>query len=157
MLLEEKIDEKDLMILAYLQQDARDSFRKISKALNLSVTSLISRVKKLEKLGIIKGYTAIVDYTKLGFDFPVLIDVKVSKGKLFEVEKEIAAHPNVLAVYDITGEFDVAILAIFKTRKDLDNFVKKLQKMEYVERTNTKLILNTIKDDRKIQLTKLAK
>ncbi|MGQ4832382.1 MAG: Lrp/AsnC family transcriptional regulator [Candidatus Asgardarchaeia archaeon] len=148
----EIIDEKDAKIIEYLQDDARASYRQISKELGISITSLISRIKKLEKKGIIKGYVALIDYSKLGFDFPVLIDIRIAKGKLLEVEKEIARHPNVLAVYDITGEFDVTVLAIFKNRKELDSFVKKLQQIEYVERTNTKLILNTIKDERKIKL-----
>jgi len=88
----------------------------------------------------------------LGYSLPVIIDVRVSKGKLFEVKREIARHPNVLAVYDITGDFDVAVLAVFKTRRELDAFVKMLQRMEYVERTHTKIILNIIKDERELPI-----
>ena len=52
----------------------------------------------------------------------------------------------------VTGDFDVVVLAIFKTRKGLDQFIKKLQAYKYVERTNTKLILNTIKDSSTIKI-----
>ena len=71
---------------------------------------------------------------------------------MFEVENEIAKSKNVIAVYDVTGDFDVVVLAIFKTRKGLDQFIKKLQAYKYVERTNTKLILNTIKDSSTIKI-----
>ena len=97
-------------------------------------------------MNIIRDYTITLDYSQLGYNLPVIIDVKVSKGQLFEVEKEIAKNENVIAVYDITGEFDVTVLATFKSRRDLDKFIKDLQRMEYVERTYTKLILNTIKE-----------
>ena len=86
----------------------------------------------------------------MGYDFPVIIDVRVSEGKLLEVEQEIAKNPHVIAVYDITGEFDVSVYAIFKNRHQLDAFVKNLQKMKYVERTNTKLVLNAITKQSKI-------
>jgi len=151
------IDEKDLKILEVLQENSRLSFRRLAKKTGYSVATVMSRIKKLEETGIIKKYTVEIDYSKLGLDFPVIIDVRVSKGKLFEVEEEIAKDPHVLAVYDITGDFDVAILAIFKTRKELDKFVKELQKMKYVERTYTKLILNIIKETLGSDITKIIK
>ena len=75
---------------------------------------------------------------------PVLIDIKVSGGKLKEVEERLKDEENVSAVYDITGEYDITIIARFRNRHDLDNFVKKLQTLENVERTHTKLILNVV-------------
>jgi len=142
------LDERDKMILKILLRDSRLSLRQIAKKTGLSLSTIASRLRKLEKTGVIKKYTIEIDPEKLGYVFPVIIDVKVSKGKLFEVEKEIAKHPNVLAVYDITGEYDVTVYAIFKTRKELDNFVKMLQRIENIERTHTKLILNVVKDER---------
>ena len=106
----------------------------------------MNRVNRLKKENIIKRFTTIIDYDKIGFDVEVLIEVRISKGKLFQVEKEIAHHPNVFAVYDLTGDFDAAILARFRTRKSMDSFLKKLQTYDFVERTNTRLILNTIKE-----------
>ncbi len=143
-----EIDDKDLKILQALSIDSRLSYRQLSKRIGLSVSTIISRIKRMEELGIIKNYTIEVDMEKLGFKLPVIVDIRVLKGKLFEVEEEIAKHPNVLAVYDITGDFDVAVLAVFRERDELDKFVKMLQRMKYVERTHTKLILNIVKDTR---------
>ena len=63
------------------------------------------------------------------------------------MERKISNNPNVFAVYDITGAFDAVVLARFPTSRQMDNFLKKLQTYEFVERTETKLILNNIKED----------
>ncbi|KKQ90498.1 MAG: hypothetical protein UT11_C0005G0039, partial [Berkelbacteria bacterium GW2011_GWA2_38_9] len=118
----------------------------IAKEVGVSVATVMHRVNRLEKQGVIKKYTTILDYDKIGYDVEVLIEVRISKGKLFQVEKEIAHHPNVFAVYDLTGDFDAAILARFRNRRQMDAFLKKIQTYDFVERTNTRLILNTIKE-----------
>ena len=146
------LDRRDREIIKLLIKNSRLSIREIARRLKLSPGTIQARLKRLEDMGIIKGYTTMIDYEKLGYDFPVLIDVKVSKGMLFEVEKKIAEHPNVIAVYDVTGEYDIAVIARFKKRKELDEFVKSLQKMDFVERTNTRLILNVIIEDKWIDL-----
>src|SRR3989338_8366811 len=127
------LDENDKKIIEILTENSRLSYRQI--------------VKKLENEKIIKKYSALLDYEKLGFDIDVIIDVRISKGKLLEVESVIAKNPNVFAVYDVTGDFDAVVLARFPNRRKMDNFIKKLQKLDFVERTETKLILNTIKEE----------
>lgn len=142
------LDKKDKEILKVLLRDSRVSMRRIARELKLSPGTVQLRIKKLEDMGIINRYTVNIDFEKLGYNFPVIIDVRVSKGRLFEVEEIIAKHPNVISVYDITGEYDVSILARFKNRGELDRFVKDIQRMDYVERTYTKLILNIIKENK---------
>ena len=141
------LNETDKKILNILVDNSRLSLRQIAKKANVSVATVMHHIKRLEKDGIIKKYTTKIDYEKTGYDIEVIIEVRISKGKLFEVEKKIAMHPNVFAVYDITGAFDALVLARFPTRRQMDNFLKKLQTYEFVERTETKLILNTIKDE----------
>jgi len=141
------VDEKDKRIMNLLLENSKLSYRQIAKKVNLSVATVITRVKRLEKEKIIKKYTMLLDYEKLGYDVPVVIDLRVSKGKLFNVEKKIANNPNVFFVYDKTGLFDATIIAKFKNRKDMDDFVKMLQTLDFVERTETQLILNTLKEE----------
>jgi len=141
------LDENDKKIIEILTENSRLSYRQIAKKLALSVATVMNRVKKLENEKIIKKYSALLDYEKLGFDIDVIIDVRISKGKLLEVESVIAKNPNVFAVYDVTGGFDAVVLARFPNRRKMDNFIKKLQKLDFVERTETKLILNTIKEE----------
>jgi len=141
-----ELDNVDKEIINTLITDSTLSYREIAKKVKVSVATVMNRVNKLKKEGIIKRYTTIIDYEKIGFDVEVLVEIRISKGKLFQVEKEIATHKNVFAVYDLTGDFDAAILARFKNRRQMDNFLKKIQTYDFVERTNTRLILNTIKE-----------
>lgn len=142
-----ELEETDKKILNVIVENSRLSLRQIAKKANVSVATVMHHIKKLEKEGIIKKYTTKLDYEKTGYDVEVIIEIRISKGKLFDVEKKIASNPNVFAVYDTTGPFDALVLARFSTRRQMDNFLKKLQTYEFVERTETKLILNTIKDE----------
>ena len=137
-------------ILKQLLTNCRKSFRQIAAELKVSAATVARKIREMEQQGIIKGYSARLDHEKLGYDLGAIIEITVSKGKLLEVEREIAKHPNVLAVYDVTGQSDAMIVAKFKNRKELNDLVKNLLKMEFVERTNTHVILNTIKEDFRI-------
>ena len=142
-----ELDETDVKILKLLLSNSRLSFREIARHLNLSVGTVISRIKSMENERIIKGYAAIVDHEKLGYELTAVIEITVSKGKLLEVEKEVAKLKNVCAVYDITGLTDALVIAKFRRRQELSEFVKKILAMPFVERTNTHLVLTTVKED----------
>lgn len=141
------MDETNVKILRKLLSDARLSYRKISEEIGVSPPTVLSRVEKLESDNIIKFYSAVLDHEKLGYDLTAIIDVTAVKGKITEVERHIARLSNVCAVYDITGLTDMVIIAKFKNRKDLSNFVKRDLSMPYVERTNTHVVLLTVKED----------
>jgi len=64
-----------------------------------------------------------------------------------EVENEIAKLPNTCLVYDVTGDYDAIVVAKFRNRKELNNFVKTILSLNYVERTNTHVVLNSVKED----------
>jgi DNA-binding Lrp family transcriptional regulator len=81
-----------------------------------------------------------------------VIFVQTQGGQLENVENEIAAEYDVAAVYDLTGEFDTAVVAKFKSREDLNSFVKRLAALPYVKKTVTTVSLNIVKEDFRIQL-----
>jgi len=141
------MDETDVKILTKLLTDARLSYRKIAQEIGVSPPTVLTRVEKLERENIIKFYSAVLDHEKLGYDLTAIIEVTAVKGKISEVEKHIAKLSNVCAVYDITGLTDMMIIAKFKNRKELSNFVKKDLSMPYVERTNTHVVLLAVKED----------
>ena len=140
-------DKTDVKIIKLLISNARLSHRQIAMNIGVSTNTALTRIKNLESKGIIKYYTAILDHEKLDYDLAAIIELTISKGKLIDVEKEIAKSKNVVGVYDVTGTTDAIILAKFKTRRELNNFIKRILSMEFVERTNTRVILNTIKED----------
>ena len=148
----EMIRELEKKIIRALNQNARKSFREIAKEVGTSATAVINIVKKLESQGAIKGYVPIVDPVHFGFDLTAIIALRISQGKLLETQRKIAADPQVAAVFDITGEWDSFVLAHFKDRDDLNRFLKKLNSIPYIDRTATHLVLNTVKDERRLFL-----
>jgi len=141
------LDETDVKILKTLLSDARLSSRQISKRSGVSIGTVLSRMKRMEREGVIKGYSGVVDHEKIGYQLTALIEITVSKGRLLEMENEIARMPNVCCVYDVTGLTDAFVIAKFKSREELSTFAKRLLALPYVERTNTHLVLTTIKED----------
>ena len=142
-----ELNEIDIKILQGLLEDARFSSRQIAKKVGVSVGTVLARIKKMEHEGIIKRYTALLDHEKLGYELTVVTEITVSKGRLVETEKEIAKIPNVCSVYDVTGLTDAVIVAKFKSREDLGAFTKRLLALPYVERTNTHVVLTTVKEN----------
>jgi len=147
-----EIDDLDLQIIKLLQEDSRISYNKMASKLGASVGTIYNRVKSLEEKGILKGYTAIIDPVKLGYGTIAIILVQAEGAHLVEVENEIAKIDNVVAVYDITGDFDIAVIARFRDRFELNSLVKKLLSMSYVKRTVTNVVLNVVKEDFRIKI-----
>lgn len=141
------MDETDVKILKKLLSDARMSYRKVAEEIGVSPPTVLARVEKLESDGIIRSYSTLLDHEKLGYDLTAIIEITATKGKIVELERQIAKFPNVCAVYDITGLTDMVVVAKFKNRKELSNFVKKDILLPSVERTNTHLVLITVKED----------
>ena len=144
------LDETDVKILKALTADARLSSRQVAKRCGVSIGTALSRIKRMEREGIIRGYVALLDQEKLGYELTVVTEITVSKGRLLEMEKEIALIRNVCCVYDLTGLADAAIIAKFKNREDLSKFTKHILSLPHVERTNTHVVLTTIKEDFRI-------
>ena len=141
------MDDTDKKIIAEYLKDARVSYREVAKRLQLAVGTVLTRTKKLENDGIIESYSAILNHDKLGYEIIAISEITVSKGKLIEVETAIAKLSPTCAVYDVTGENDVIIISKFKSREEMSDFTKKLLSMSNVERTNSRIVLNTIKED----------
>jgi len=142
-----ELNETDKKILKNLLEDARFSSRQIAKNVGVSVGTVLSRIKKMEDGGLIKGYAVILDHEKLGYELTVVTEITFSKGRLVEMENEIAKMPGVCGVYDVTGLTDAVIIAKFKSREDLGRFTKQLLALPYIERTNTHVALATVKEN----------
>lgn len=146
------IDQLDLKILRNLLADGRTSFRELASNLGVSTTTVGARVSRLQAAKVIRGYSTILDFQKLGYELTVITEIHVSKGKLLEMEEEIAKVPGVVAVYDVTGEIDAIIISKCRDREELSRFTKGLLSMHFVERTNSHVVLTTVKEDFRLPL-----
>lgn len=138
----ERIDE---MLIQLLTKDCRESFSRLAKKTDLATSTVAAHVRELEKKGIIKGYTARLDYEKLGYDIVAIITAEIRGESLLKVQSKIAVMPQVISVYDVTGDYDSMIIVRVKSRKELSAVVKHILDIEGVARTNTHLVLNTVK------------
>lgn len=146
------LDELDVKILRSLNKNARKSFRDIARELGISLSTVSHRVKRLEENGVVKAYVPAIDAQRIGYDLVVIIGVRIAHGKLMEVQQRIAKDGRVFGVYDVTGDWDSMILARFRDRNELNDFIKDVLGMEHVERTATQLVLNTVKEERRVVL-----
>lgn len=141
------LDKTDEKILKNLMVDARQSARQLALKLGMSTVTVLSRIKKLEKEKIIKGYTALIDHEKIGYNLTAVIEIIAKKDKILDIEVELSKIDNVCGVYDITGNTDTLVIAKFKSRSELSEFVKGLASIQNIENTITHVVLNTTKED----------
>ena len=141
------LDEIDKKILAELLINSNRSNREMAKAIGVSAATVINHIQRLESAGVITDYTVMLDFERLGFELTVIMEVTVNRGKLLETQREIAKLPYVCGVYDVTGEIDSIVIAKFRNRRELSEFPKDMLSMEFVQRTNTHVVLNTVKED----------
>ena len=147
------IDELDRAILQELNIDARRSHREIAQRLKVAPTTVSNRVARLEHDGVIRGYVPLLDDELLGWDLFATIGIRISKGRLREVEERLARDPRAYAIYDVTGDFDALLIGRFRDRRDLDRFVKHALQDPQVERTSTQVVLNRVKEDRRVPVS----
>ena len=141
------MDKTDERILKNLMMDGRLSARQLALKLGMSTVTILTRIKKMEKAKIIRGYTALIDHEKIGYSLTAIIEIIAKNDKIVSIEDEIAKFENVCGVYDITGSTDTIVIAKFKERDGLSKFVKDLAAIPNVENTITHVVLNTTKED----------
>lgn len=141
------IDETSKKVLEEYLKDSRRSYREAARNIGVSSGTVASRIKDMEDKGIIKKYTTLLDYEKLGYELTAITEVIVSQGMMIEVGEQISEINATIGVYNVTGDSDIIIIAKFKTRQTLSDFTKSVLKMPYVVRTKTHVVLNTLKED----------
>lgn len=145
-----KLDKKDKDILRILQQNGRMKAKEIAKRINSPITTVVSKIKRMEKNGIIKGYTAIVDNKAVGM--PVIAYVLISFNKSSnisqkELAKKLAEFKQVCEVSIIAGEWDILVKVKEENVESIGNFVvEKLRNLEGIEKTLTLIVLHNEKE-----------
>ena len=144
------INYKDSELLKYLSKNGKASQRELAEVTGLALGTVSNHLKVLENGKIIKGYSANIDPEKVGFTLSATIHLRITKGKIMDVQASIAKHPRVYIVYDITGEWDSLVLARFKNREEMDEFIKTTLSQKNIERTSTSLVLNNVKEEMRV-------
>lgn len=139
-----EIDEKSLYILKVLSKDSRLSCREIAGLLRMHPTTVIKKIKEMEREKIITKYTINVDYEKLGYGITAVVFVQFEFGR-YNVE-ELVKISRVIGMYKITGDYDFMCVVVAKNRSDLGEIIHSISITPGVKRTNTVLVLKTMKE-----------
>tara|TARA_B100001996_G_scaffold244585_1_gene189392 strand:+ start:6668 stop:7123 length:456 start_codon:yes stop_codon:yes gene_type:complete len=145
-----QLDDTDRRLLAVLLEDARISQRGLAQKIGVAQGTITNRLRRLEELGVIKGYTVLLEPESIGWTMTVITGLRIEKGSMINVQQNIAADPRVFAVYDVTGDYDSMVLARVQSRKDLDDLTKTVFTLKGVQRSFTQVVLNTVKEDGRV-------
>lgn len=141
------IDDIDLRILRAMDDDARISWRELGELVHLSPTSAADRVRRMERDGIIDGYTVRVDPEALGRTVRAVVDVSLGAGdQVDRFEAALAERDEVSFAAYVTGTADYSIVVECVGAEGLDAFVRWLRADAGVARTETKLLLRVVVD-----------
>ncbi|WP_406683755.1 Lrp/AsnC family transcriptional regulator [Seonamhaeicola sp. MEBiC1930] len=142
-------DAIDKRLLEYIQQDSKQTNKELSNKLNLSVTAVYERIKKLEREGFIDGYIALVNKEKVQKNFIVFCHIKLvqhSQDYVFSFEKQVAKLNEVLECYHLSGDYDYLLKVLVKDMAAFRDFmVKKLTTINHIGSTHSMFVINEVK------------
>lgn len=139
-----EIDKLDKEILSILVEDAKVPYTEIAQRLIVSAGTIHVRMKRMERLGIVKRATLMLDPVKLGYDLMAFIGIYLVKGSAYnEVIREIDKIPEVIEAHYTTGEYSIFIKIICRNTDHLREVINdKLQPINGIIRTETIISLS---------------
>ncbi len=151
-----KLDDIDLKILEILQQEGRLSNKELAERINLTTTPTLERVRRLEREGVIEGYSARINRRAINKNLNVFVNITLHVHQLSlmdEFTEAVKAIPEILACYNITGEGDFMLHLVARDVDDYQNLLRaKLATLPDVQRLHTTIVLSTIKEQSNIPI-----
>ena len=140
------MDQIDNKILRCLAKDARMNASQISQKVNLSISAVIERMKKMEASGLIRGYTAVVDEKLAGFNVQAMISIRLEHPKYNQAfNQHMCSHECVMDCFYITGDFDYIARIGVSSTEELTKVLQDIKQIPGVSLTRTFVILDNIK------------
>lgn len=148
-----KMDKLDKKILEELQLDSRNSFTKIAQRIGVSTATVSERVKRLTERGIIRGYTAVLDTSKLGM-VTLITKIKTKPGynSIEEVGEAIGGMAESCCVHHVTGDCDLIVISKCIGYEECGIAIERIKEIEGVESIDAELVLKTMKEELKVEL-----
>ncbi|MDE7413605.1 MAG: Lrp/AsnC family transcriptional regulator [Muribaculaceae bacterium] len=152
----ERLDRKDKEILSELQKNSRQTNKELALAVNLSTTPTFERVKRLEREGYIKKYTAVLDADKLNCGFVAFCYLKLkqhSYGDAMKIINAVEDIPEIVECYNISGNYDFLLKIYTEDMKSYQKFLLRiLGELDCVGSLNSSFVLSEIKNNHQIPL-----
>lgn len=140
------MDRIDWKITAELESDARLSFAELSDRVGLSKSPCWSRVRDLQRHGVIGGFGAHLDPASLGLNVQALVDIQIRLDAHMEFETAVLSHPAIMECHTTAGDSDYILKIYVKSVDHLDELLRhEISRLPGVQRLSTKIFLKTIK------------
>jgi len=144
------MDATDKKLLQLLQNDTKKTTKELSLKLNLSVTAVYERIKKLEREGVIDKYVALLNRNKINKGFVVFCHIKLlqhSKDFLTKFESEVVQLTEVLECFHVSGDYDYILKICVKDMEEYREFmVTKLTTLQHIGSTHSTFMIGEVKN-----------
>ncbi|MCD6491617.1 MAG: AsnC family transcriptional regulator [Candidatus Latescibacterota bacterium] len=147
-----ELDEIDKEILRLLQKDARTPYKDIAEKIGKAPATVKNRITRMIQIGIIKRFIPLLDHKRLGYGLTALIMIQAKPGKLNELGSFIEKEQNIISAYEVTGEYDFAVVGRFRNEEGLASFIRRILDTGLIERTVTSMILKIYKEDPRLPI-----
>lgn len=144
------MDKFDYIILSELQENGKLSIAELGRKIGLSTTATKERVKKLENEGVIKGYSAIIDASKVGMDLTAFITVPVGNLEIKEMAEKLSNIDEIVECHKVTGNTCFFVKVRARNSSHLEMLIDEIN--NFAKNTYTYLVLSTSKDDQRVLL-----
>ena len=144
------MDAIDKKLLGLLQEDTKKTTKELSMVLNLSVTAVYERIKKLEREGVISKYVAILDRNKVEKAFVVFCHIKLiqhTKDLIHTFESEVVKLEEVSECFHVSGDYDYILKVNVKDMEEFREFmVTKLTGLQHIGSTHSSFMIGEVKN-----------
>ena len=149
--MQEDLDNIDFRILDLLKENSKQGNKEIASKIGLTITPTYERIKKMERLGVIEGYSIRINKQKIGKQLQVFCQVSLKEHNLDLLtvfEEEVVVLSEVVACYHIAGNYDYALLIETSDMKEYENFLKfKLTTIPYIGNVQSSFVMSAIKEE----------
>ncbi|MGY0288009.1 MAG: winged helix-turn-helix transcriptional regulator [Candidatus Methanodesulfokora washburnensis] len=139
------IDEKDMEILKMLKKDARIPLTEISRIVGISDVAVKKRISKLEKRGVIRGYTALIDPSLLGYSSISLTGIDTMPESIFKVIDILKKKDYINTIYVTTGDHMIIVEIWAKDNQEMSDILKEIESIEGVKRVCPAIVLDVVR------------
>lgn len=145
------MDAIDYKILHCLRENARQKASAIGEAINLSVSAVLERIRKMEKCGLIEGYTVLLDQKQMGNDMTALMEVSLEHPRFYDsFTAMVRENENIVSCDYLTGDFDFILKIMTDTSESLEGIHRQIKSLDGVSNTRTHFVLKNVKDERTV-------
>ncbi|WP_058366250.1 HTH-type transcriptional regulator Lrp [Haloparvum sedimenti] len=142
----------DAELVNELLGNGRASLRSLGEDLDVSVTTVSNHLRDLEDEGVVRGYTPIVDYDKLGYDVTAILQLKVEGSALPDITERLRQEKQMVSVYEVTGDYDVIAIGKFTDTDGMNDQIKTLLTDADIRESNTSVVLNAVTENEQFEL-----